>query len=147
MCPDAVLLSAPLQTAIPPREMSGLQLAFIGDCVFELLVRGSVLETDTGNVRQLHRHAVAYANAAFQARAAVMLEPFFNEEELAVYRRGRNAHTTHTPKNKSEAQYHRATGLEAVFGYLYLCGAKERLQTLFRLIQETVKEEEKHEKK
>lgn len=140
MCPDALFPNA-VPTAVPPRQMSGLQLAFIGDCVYELLVRRHVMSLDGGGVQQLHRRAVEYANAAFQADAAQALLPALTEEELTVYRRGRNAHTSHTPKNKSEAQYHRATGFEALFGYLYLTGQTARLQTLFELALQSVPEE------
>ncbi len=132
MCPDAILLPDAPVPAVPPREMSGLQLAFIGDCVYELMVRAYVLSVDPGGVQRLHRRAVDYANAAFQARAAETLQPLLTEAEQTVYRRGRNAHTTHTPKNKSEAQYHKATGFEALFGYLYLTGQADRLRTLFQ---------------
>lgn len=138
MFPDGALPAS----AVPPREMSGLQLAFIGDCVYELLVRGYVLSVDSGGVRRLHRRAVEYANAAFQARAADALQPLLTETELAVYRRGRNSHTTHTPKNKSEAQYHKATGFESLFGYLYLTGAHDRLKTLFDAVSALATEDE-----
>ena len=141
MCPDGIVLPEALPTAVPPREMSGLQLAFIGDCVYELMVRAYVLSVDGGGVQRLHRHAVDYANAAFQARAAEALQPLLTEAELAVYRRGRNSHTTHTPKNKSEAQYHKATGFEALFGYLYLTGRQDRLRELFHAALAAIPEE------
>lgn len=114
-------------------DAGALELAFLGDAVYELLVRAFVYAGSAGNVQTLHRDAVYYANASFQAAAADRLEPLFTEAEAAVYRRGRNAHAGHTPKNKTEAEYHKATGLEAVFGRLYLDGSEERLQTLFRL--------------
>ena len=138
MCRNA--LPAPPATAVPPREMGGPELAFIGDCVYELLVRSRVIAADAAGVQTLHRRAVALVNAAFQAQAAERLQPLFTERELAIYRRGRNAHVGHTPKNKSEAQYHAATGLEAVIGYLYLCGETERLYELFRFAVEDAQE-------
>ena len=88
-------------------------------------------------VQALHKDAVYYANASFQAAAADRLLPLLTETEAAVYRRGRNAHAGHTPKNKTEAEYHKATGLEALFGQLYLSGEEDRLQELFRLAVET----------
>ena len=125
------------------REAGALELAFLGDAVYELMVRAFVYAGSAGNVQTLHRDAVYYSNASFQAAAAARLEPLFTEAEAAVYRRGRNAHAGHTPKNKTEAEYHKATGLEAVFGRLYLDGCEERLQTLFRLAL-TEKEEEEN---
>lgn len=109
----------------------GLTLAFIGDAVYELLLRDLVLSSAASRVEALHKDAVYYANASFQAQAAERLLPLLTEEEAGVYRRGRNAHTTHTPKNKTEAEYHKATGFEALFGWLYLKGDGERLQDLF----------------
>ena len=111
--------------------MDGLTLAFIGDAVYELMLRDLVLSSAAARVETLHRDAVYYANASFQAQAAERLLPLLSEEEAGVYKRGRNAHATHTPKNKTEAEYHKATGLEALFGWLYLRGESERLQTLF----------------
>lgn len=112
--------------------MGGLQLAFLGDAVYELLVREFVCAGAPAAVQALHRDAVYYANASFQAAAADRLLPLFTEAEAAVFRRGRNAHAGHTPKNKTEAEYHKATGFEAVFGYLYLQGEEERIGNLFR---------------
>ncbi len=134
-------LPAPPETAVPPREMGGTELAFIGDCVYELLVRAKVVSAGTAGVQTLHRRTVSFVNAAFQAQAAQRLQPLLTEEERAIYRRGRNAHTSHTPKNKSEAQYHAATGFEALVGYLYLCGETARLYELFRLATEEAQED------
>ena len=116
-----------------PRLDGALELAFLGDAVYELLVRSLVCAGSAGNVQALHRDAVFYANASFQAAAVDRLLPVLTGAEAAVYRRGRNAHAGHTPKNKTEAEYHKATGLEAVFGWLYLAGENERINELFRL--------------
>ncbi len=121
----------------------GLTLAFIGDAVYELMLRDLVLSSAAARVEVLHRDAVYYANASFQAQAADRLRPLLSEEEADIYRRGRNAHTSHTPKNKTEAEYHKATGFEALFGWLYLKGDGERLQTLFlAAVNETPEPEE-----
>ncbi|MBR6779983.1 MAG: ribonuclease III, partial [Clostridia bacterium] len=74
---------------------------------------------------------VRLVNAAYQAEAMDRLMPLLTEEEITFYKRGRNAKSAHTPKNKTQAQYHKSTGFEALFGYLYLKGDFDRLQTLF----------------
>ncbi len=131
MCPDI--------NAVPPgavmeksdiNMLGGLSLAFIGDSVYDLMIRSYVLSKGDAKAEQLHRSAVKYANAEFQARAAEKLLPMLNEEEEAVYRRGRNAEVYTKAKNATITEYHQATGLEAVIGYLYLMGRYERLTEL-----------------
>ena len=116
------------------REMNGVTMAFIGDAVYELLVRDHVLSVLNGKVQLLHKKTVSFSNAAFQSAAAKALLPTLTQEEQAVFRRGRNAHTAHTPKNKTRADYHLATALEAVFGYLYLTKQEQRISCLFQAI-------------
>ncbi|HIU35936.1 MAG TPA: ribonuclease III [Candidatus Fimenecus excrementigallinarum] len=108
-----------------------LSLAFLGDAVFGLLVRERLLLTAERPVGRLHTLSTKLVNAAAQADAARLLQPLLTEAERDVYRRGRNAHPGHTPKNQSEGDYHSATGLEALFGWLYLRGEHDRLRTLF----------------
>lgn len=122
------------------RQMNGITLAFIGDAVYELMARSYVLTACNGRAQSLHEKAVALSNAAFQARAAARLSELLSEEEAAVFKRGRNAHTSHTPKNKTGADYHMATALEALFGYLYITGKRERLRELFDIISAEEKE-------
>lgn len=116
------------------RMLSGLTLAFIGDAVYELLIRRYILSKGEAKVAALHKEAVKFVNADYQADMAGMLLPLLTEEETAVYKRGRNAHAGHTPKNKSEACYHMSTGFEALIGYLYLKKDYERLGEIFSLI-------------
>ena len=135
MCPDANALKALSGGGLPPyKSMSGLSLAFVGDAVYELLVRQYVLSQGEARVQDLHRETVALVNAAFQAKAAEALADRLTEEELSYYKRGRNANSAHTPKNKSEAEYHRSTGFEALLGYLYLSQQFDRLRELFDVI-------------
>ena len=135
MCPDANALGALSGGGLPSyKSMSGLSLAFVGDAVYELLVRQYVLSQGEARVQDLHRETVALVNAAFQAKAAEMLSDVLTEEELSYYKRGRNANSAHTPKNKSEAEYHRSTGFEALLGYLYLSEQYDRLEELFEII-------------
>lgn len=122
------------------RRLNGLQLAFIGDTVYDLYARGRALEEHDACVRELHRRAVAHVNARAQARAFAAVEPLLTEEEADVARRGRNAHSR-PPKNQDPGDYARATALEALCGYLYLMGRNERLDELMRVIRQ---EEEDH---
>ena len=117
-----------------PNLLSPLSLAFVGDAVFTLEARKRLVEDANRPVNDLHRETVRYVNAASQAQAVKKLLPLLDEEEQAVFKRGRNARTGHTPKNQSEGDYHYATGLEALFGYLYLTGKNERITELFDLI-------------
>ena len=122
------------------RLYSPLQLAYLGDAVWELLVR-SELAWQGLNVRHLHQSSVARVNAAAQARALERMEGALTEEEKQLVLRGRNAHPHHTvPKNQSPGDYAMATGLETLFGGLYITGQTERLKELFRVSLE----EEEH---
>ena len=82
---------------------------------------------------KLHKQSIKYVNAAFQAQMIRELLPFLNENEEAVFKRGRNAHSSHSPKNQDAVDYRYSTGLEALYGYLYLCGETARINELFRL--------------
>lgn len=113
------------------RQYSPLTLAFLGDSVYEIEVRGALTAQANCPVRRLHSEKIRYVCAAFQAKAADLLQPILTEEELAVYRRGRNAGGTPS-KNADPADYRKATGFEAVFGYLYLMGDMERIAALFQ---------------
>ena len=102
MCPDANALKALSGGGLPSyKSMSGLSLAFVGDAVYELLVRQYVLSLGEARVQDLHRETVALVNAAFQAKAAEMLSDALTEEELSYYKRGRNANSAHTPKTRA----------------------------------------------
>ena len=114
--------------------VSSLGLAYIGDGVYELLVRTWLLSNAHTSAPDLHRLAVSLVNAPAQAEAFSVIEPVLKEEELAVFKRGRNARVNHIPQHASVAEYHTATGLEALFGWLYLHGEQERIQELFSLI-------------
>ena len=95
------------------------------------MVRTLVLSKGDARVQTLHSHAIDYVNASFQAQAADRLMMLLTEEEMSVYKRGRNAPSAHTPKNKTEAEYHKATGFEALFGFLWLKKDFKRLSLLF----------------
>lgn len=115
------------------KQMSPLALAFLGDAVFELYVREKLLEQGNAPAQQLHRKAVGYVCARAQSQAVEEISGLLTPEEEGVFRRGRNAHS-HPPKNADVADYRRATGLEALFGYLHLCGDTARARELFEVI-------------
>lgn len=125
----------PLMTEAEARLKTPLALAFIGDTVWDMLVRRELLRSSS-KAGALHKHAVAYVNAGAQALAADKLLPRLTEAESEVFRRGCNAHAKHaTPKNQDPVAYSRATGLEALMGYLYLSGQMERIGELFDIAQ------------
>ena len=116
--------------------ISVLGLAHVGDAVFELMVRTWLCTKGTSTAKRLHGETVSYVSAKAQAAFAEKIVPQLNEEEYAVYKRGRNAHVNNVPKGTTFGQYHCATGVEALFGYLYLSGKEERLGELFEIIIE-----------
>ena len=113
------------------RAISNLGLAHIGDCVYELMVRSKIICSGRSTSGGLHRDTVKYVSAPAQAAAVEKILPALSEEEKAVYRRGRNTRVNSVPKNADISQYHAATGLEALFGWLWLSGAHESLSKLF----------------
>lgn len=116
------------------RSYSPLTLAFIGDGVYELMVRERIVCAGNCGVKSLHGRTVEQVRCDAQAAAVQRLEPLLTAEESDVLRRGRNAHPGHVPKNADPAVYHQATGLETLFGYLYLKGELSRIRTLFDAI-------------
>lgn len=116
-----------------PNLISPLALAFVGDAVFSLLTRERLAISGV-NSAKLHSLSVRYVSATAQSAAFEVIEPLLGEAELAVFKRGRNAHTSTTPKNATNKEYHAATGLEALFGYLHLKGSSERIKELFEVI-------------
>lgn len=126
----------PNMTPQQVNAMSALALAHIGDAVFELLVRSRLCMLGGCTNGRLHRDTVAQVCAGAQAELAEKLLPLLTEEETAYYRRGRNAHPHGIPKNATPAQYSRATGLEALFGALFLLGRMERANELFLKLTE-----------
>ncbi len=116
-----------------PKEYSPLVLAYIGDAVYEVLVRQYIVSLGNAPVNVLNKKARAIVNAAAQSSVYDKIKDALTEEEEAVYRRGRNAKSHTAAKNQSITDYRRATGIEALFGYLYLSGKNERINELFCL--------------
>ena len=115
-------------------SLSSLGLAHLGDGVFEVMVRSWLILRGKAKAKDLHRATVRYVTAPAQAAAVERLLPLLTPEEADVYRRGRNTAPHSVPKAASRAQYQAATGLEALFGWLYLQGRTERLNELFEVI-------------
>jgi ribonuclease-3 family protein len=109
-----------------------LTLAFIGDSVYETIVRTMVVSKGNKSVNALAKDKNKLVNAKTQSRIAEILTEYYTEEEADIYRRGKNAKTANHSKSAAYSEYHRATGLEAVFGYLYLTGKLDRCLELFK---------------
>lgn len=116
--------------------ISMLGLAHIGDAVYELLTRTMLCADGNKKVTDLHKKTVAIVNAPAQAAAAARMLPVLSEDEAYIYKRGRNAKVNSVPQKADIAQYHAATGLEALFGWLYLQGKTERINELYAICTE-----------
>ena len=116
--------------------LSPLNLAFVGDAVYEILVRESLVCNANRPVNDLHNESVKYVSAGAQTEAFEKIKGVLTESELALFKRGRNAKVGHSPKSATDAQYHTATGVEALIGYLYLTEQNERIKELFALIMD-----------
>lgn len=123
------------------RTYSPLALAYIGDAVYDLVIRTVVVERGNTSPNKLHKKAVAYVNARIQARMVEALLDELTEEEQTIYKRGRNAKSYTTAKNATVIEYRKATGFEALCGYLYLAGKQERMLSLIRRAIELVEME------
>jgi len=126
----------PHMTRAEINQISALGLAHCGDAVFELLVRTWLCSHGGVRANALHRETVAHVSAPAQAARMDRMLPLLTEEEQDLYRRGRNAHVRAVPKNATHEQYSKATGLECLFGSLYLMGQRERINELFQLTME-----------
>lgn len=111
--------------------MSGAVLAYLGDAVIEIMTRQRVIESGVTNVGKLNKMAAKYVRATVQSEGVERMLPYLSEEETDVFKRGRNAHGVAIPKSATALEYRRATGMEALFAYLYLNGRSERLSELF----------------
>ncbi len=116
--------------------ISNLGLAHMGDCVYEILCRGWLCAQGGKTVDKLHRETIHMVKATSQAKFVEKLLPLLDEEELAYYRRGKNSHVHAVPKSATPQEYAKATGLESLFGALYLMGRTDRLNELFKTVME-----------
>lgn len=120
---------------------SSLGLAYIGDCIFELYIRTMIVTKGNDKANHYHKKTISYVNAAAQTEMMEKIKPLLNDEEKAVFRRGKNAKSPSPAKNQSLHDYHIATGFEALMGYLYLSGQMERLEELVRICLSSEAEE------
>ncbi len=125
-----------IYTPAKARALGGLTLAFFGDAVYEVLVRKTVLDIGNQPVNSLHKTAVLRVNAGFQSKAMDAIESLLTEDETDIFKRGRNATGNNVPRSSNPKDYRRATGFEALFGYLYLTGQDDRMYELFAKILE-----------
>lgn len=116
------------------KTLSPLALAFVGDCVYEMFVREKLVCVKNCPANKLHKKSVEKVCCQAQAVVVEKILSILTEDELAIFKRGRNAHTNNIPKNATCEEYHKATGLEALVGYLYLTGETSRLQQIFSAI-------------
>ena len=114
--------------------ISNLGLAHMRDCVYEILVRAYLCSRGGKTVDRLHRDTISMVKATYQARFVDKMLPLLTEDELTHYRRGKNAHPHAVPKSATPAEYAKATGLEALFGWLFLTGQKERANEIFDIV-------------
>ena len=114
--------------------ISHLGLAHMGDCGYEMLVRAYLCAQGNKTVAQLHKQTITMVKATYQAAFVDKMLPLLTEDEMTHYRRGKNSHVHAVPKSATPAQYAKATGLEALFGYLFLSGKKERANEIFNLV-------------
>ncbi len=114
-------------------EYSPLVLAYVGDAVYELYVRKHITKDNNIQVDKLHKKAVSVVKSSAQAKSYHLIENMLTEEEVAVFKRGRNAKSS-VPKNSDMSEYKTATGLEALIGYIYLKGDTNRLDEIMNLI-------------
>ena len=121
-------------TPLQVNAISNLGLAHMGDGVYELMCRAYLCNRGDQTVLKLHKDTVALVKAPTQAAFADKIKPFLTEEEMDYFRRGKNAHTHAAPKSASRAEYAKATGLEALFGALYLLGRTQWLNELFAMM-------------
>lgn len=120
------------KTSLRPEQYSALALAYIGDGVYDLMIRTIVIDLGNGKVKDFHRITSGIVKAASQAKLMHVIEPELDEQELAIYKHGRNAKSATSAKNASIVDYRIATGFEALIGYLYLSHRMDRAMELVR---------------
>ncbi|MBR3436356.1 MAG: ribonuclease III [Lachnospiraceae bacterium] len=129
---DAVISALKLRCPEDPELLKPLELAYLGDNVYETINRLLAVTGPGRSMAEIHRASTERARAESQAKIAESLQDVFTEEERKIYLRARNAHVGTRTRSASSGEYHKATGLEAVFGFLYLQGRYDRIAWLFR---------------
>lgn len=122
------------------KEMHPLQLAYIGDAIYELFVRYHLIQKGIRKTQELQKRAVLYVSAVAQAESCHRILPLLSTEEVEIVKKGRNAKSGHQPRSASVSQYRYSTGIEALFGYLYLEKKEKRIHELMKIIIESIDE-------
>ena len=117
-------------------QLNGVTLAYIGDAIYEVLVREMLIKNGIQKVDNLHKEAIKYTSAVGQNKAVEAILDSLSEEELGIFKRGRNANGDRKAKNATITEYRQATGLEALFGFLYL---EKRFERIYELLNEIIK--------
>ena len=129
------------ETARNPKLLNPVTLAYIGDGIYELLVRSMVVaENGSMPAYMLHKASVDFVCAEAQSKGADAILPLLSEDEEAIYKRGRNSTSSKVPKHADPCDYRKATAVEALFGYLYLTDKQERIRELFDVMAKAIKE-------
>ena len=115
-------------------QLSGTTLAYIGDSIYEVEVRSHLIKKGLTKVDDLHKNAIKYTSATGQASAFDLIEGLLSDQELSIFKRGRNSESTRKPRNTSLAVYKKATGFEALIGYLHLSKETDRLNDFYKVI-------------
>ena len=124
-----------------PKLLNPITLAFVGDAVYEVYVRSMLALSGEFHTSRLHEETVKYVCATAQAQAYEPLSAYLTEEELSILKRGRNSTHVKAPKNANVGDYRKATGIEALIGFLYLKGQKERLEEILHTIWSEIPEQ------
>lgn len=127
------------------KAYSPLTLAYIGDSIYDLMIKTLVINEGNKQVQKLHKETSSYVQASAQSKMMRVLQEELTDEERAVYKRGRNAKSVSPAKNQSLSDYRRATGFEALIGYLYLQKEWKRMTDLIKMGLDSIKGEEEHE--
>ena len=135
-----------MNTAFQPQHMNTTTLAFLGDAIYETYVRLYIIGRMQAGADRLHRAAVKYVRAESQAEAVKQLLDSLSEEELSLVKRARNKRSATKPKNADPVSYKWATAFEALIGYLYLSGNKERMEEIINAAMESIKPDNEKEK-
>ncbi len=126
-----------------PKTLPGLALAYVGDCAFEMVVRSTLVESGLNHVSELNKVATGIVSAKAQSAFMKTIEDSLEPDEKDVYKRGKNTNSTSIPKSATRAEYHTATGFEALMGYLFLMGRTDRIIEICRPILEEIVQKKK----
>ncbi len=126
-----------------PKTLPGLTLAYVGDCAFEMVVRSTLVESGLNHVSELNKVATGIVSAKAQSAFMKTIEDSLEPDEKDVYKRGKNTNSTSIPKSATRAEYHTATGFEALMGYLFLMGQTDRIIEICRPILEEIVQKKK----